>query len=211
MAKKLDTNSNVYTIVYACVVVVIVAFLLAYVSKALEPQSLANVEIDRKQQILSSLNMRNVEKGVTEETFAKVIKEEKTIGHDLPLMVADVDGQTKYIIPIKGKGLWGGLWGYISLNEDKNTVYGVYFSHESETAGLGALIKDLPFQQQFEGKKLFNSNGEVALSVVKKGKTEDGVEPDNQCDAVTGATLTSNGVDAMLHDCLLPYKNFLSE
>ena len=81
-------------------------------------------------------------------------------------------------------------------------MYGAYFSHQSETAGLGALIADQPFQDQFKGKKIFGENGEVALSVVKVGKKVDGLSDDSRCDAITGATLTSDGVDQMLKDCL---------
>jgi Na+-transporting NADH:ubiquinone oxidoreductase subunit C len=89
-------------------------------------------------------------------------------------------------------GLWGPINGYIAINEDKSTVFGAYFNHEGETAGLGAEIKDnAEWQKKFIGKHLFKADDRdaIALSVVKKIS-----DADTQVDAVTGATLTSNGV-----------------
>ncbi|MCD8318893.1 MAG: NADH:ubiquinone reductase (Na(+)-transporting) subunit C [Paraprevotella sp.] len=236
--KGLNTDGNTYTIIYSCVVVIIVAFLLAFVSKILEPQSTANVRIDKKSQILAALNLRNVEKADVEKKYEEVIVADEIIDKDgnvikkgaskdadgfavedkniseknLPLYVCKVNGETKYVIPVTGKGLWDAIWGYVALNADKNTIYGVYFSHKGETAGLGALITEYDkFQKQFEGKKLMNADrSAVAISVVKKGKTVNGLSDDSRCDAITGATLTSNGVNAMLKDCLVRFMTFLN-
>ena len=236
--KGLNTDGNTYTIIYSCIVVVIVAFLLAFVSKVLEPQSMANVRIDKKSQILAALNLRDVEKADVEKTYSEVVVADEIIDKDgnvvkdgkskdqdgfvvedknisdecLPLYVCEVNGETKYVIPVTGKGLWDAIWGYVALNADKNTVYGVYFTHKGETAGLGALITEYEkFQKQFEGKKLMNADGSaVALSVVKKGKTVVGLDDANRCDALTGATLTTNGVHAMLQECLSRYMTFLT-
>lgn len=208
MSKKLNTNSNLYIIVYAVLMVIIVAFLLAFVSKALQEKSEANVQIDKMSQILASLNIRDLDKADVEAKYAEVVKDEaQTDG--LTYYVCSIDSETKYVIPLKGMGLWGGIGGYIALNNDGNTIYGVYFSHESETAGLGALINEQPFQQQFQGKQIFDSNGEVAISVVKVGKKIDGLQPQNRCDALTGATLTSDGVDQMLKTSLGNYSKIL--
>lgn len=127
----------------------------------------------------------------------------------LALYVCNVDGETKYVIPVYGMGLWGGINGYIAVNADKQTVYGAYFNHEGETAGLGAEIKDSRvWQDQFKGKHIFvDGKSDVALSVVKKNEVTD---PATQCDAVTGATLTCNGVSDMLHTCLGEYSKFLT-
>ena len=201
MGKKLNTNSNLYIIIYAALMVVIVAFLLAFVSKALQKKSEANVAIDKKAQILASLNLRNIDKDQVEAKYAEVVEKED-MADGAPIYICKVEGQTKYVVPVSGMGLWGGIWGYIGVNDDCNTVYGAYFSHQGETAGLGALIADQPFQDQFKGKKIFGDNGEVALSVVKVGKKVDGLSDDSRCDAITGATLTSDGVDQMLKDCL---------
>ncbi len=236
--KGIDTGSNTYTIIYASIVVIIVAFLLAFVSKALEPQSTANVRIDKKSQILAALNLRGLDKAKVEDKYAEVVVADEIIDKDgnvvnegkdkdaagfavndkdinennLPLYVCTVNGETKYVIPVTGKGLWDAIWGYVALNADKNTVYGVYFSHKGETAGLGAVITEYEkFQKQFENKVVMDAaKSDIALSVVKKGKNVNGLEENSRCDAVTGATLTSNGVNDMIHDCLSRYMTFLT-
>ncbi len=232
---KLNTNGNTYTIVYASIMVIVVAFLLAFVAQALGPQQKANEDNDKKSQILAALG---IEKGTDYDVEAKYkelvsndmiygadaaqpadkgenadkagfTKSNKEISPDCrPLYVAKVDGQTKYVIPMTGAGLWGGIWGYVALNDDCETVFGTYFSHESETAGLGARITEKWFQDLFIGKKVHDEAGEVALSVVKKGK-EGKLNPDNYVNGVTGATLTSNGVDEMIKKGIGMYADIL--
>ena len=232
MGKKINTNSNLYIITYSVLMVVIVAFLLAFVSKSLQSKSEANVAIDKKSQILSALNIRNLESEQIEKKYSDVIvadqvldkhgnivKDGKNKDEDafimsskdisenlLPLYVCKIDGETKYVVPVYGMGLWGALWGYISINKDGNTVYGSYFSHQSETAGLGALITEKKFQDQFKNKVIFG-NSKVLLSVVKAGKKVNGLPNNSRCDAVTGATLTSDGADEMLKTSLKKYTN----
>ena len=181
----MNTNSNSYTIIYASVMVVIVAFLLAFVSSSLRETQNKNVELDTKKQILAALNIKDVKDAEAE--YNKYVKGD---------MLMNVDGA----------GLWGAIWGYVALNSDKDTVYGVYFSHASETPGLGAEIASTHFQGEFPGKKTLE-NGEVVLGVVKNGKVE---KPDYQVDGISGGTITSVGVDAMLKACLSSYKNFLT-
>ena len=129
----------------------------------------------------------------------------------LALFRCKVNGEVKYVIPVYGNGLWGPINGFIAINGDKRTVFGAYFNHESETAGLGAEIKDnADWQAKFKGKKLFtdDNNQKIALSVEKKIE-----DPKTQVDAVTGATLTSNGVTEMFHSDkggLQPYVKFLT-
>ena len=193
---KLNTNSNAYIIIYSAILVVIVAFLLAFVYQALKPMQDANVALDVKKQILYSLNIRNLDGAEAEAKYKEVVKEEKDV-EGQKVYACDVDGQKVVVVSLKGMGLWGGISGYLSVDKD-NKVFGAYFNHESETAGLGAEIKDSQeWQEKFIGKKIFDENGNVILSVVKKVET-----PESQVDCVTGATLTSNGVDAMLKDCL---------
>ncbi|MBQ0089992.1 MAG: FMN-binding protein [Prevotellaceae bacterium] len=198
----MNTNSNTYIIIYAAIMVVIVAFLLAFVGKTLQPLSDKNVEIDTKKHILNSLNMRDVAKTDVENVYKKILVEEKQ-EDNVEYKVFNVDGAKKYVVTVKGQGLWGGISGYIALDEDAETIYGADFQHESETAGLGALIADKPFQESFIGKKLFDGDdkSEIALSVVKQGKAGN-MNPNNVVDGLTGATLTSNGVDAMLKTSL---------
>lgn len=222
----MNTNSNSYTIIYASVIVVIVAFLLAFVSSSLKERQNKNVEMDTKKQILFALNIRNVEDAgaeynkyvkdmlmnedgtLSENTAAFATGYEKEVKENnrLHVFVADINGEKKYVFPVYGVGLWGAIWGYVALNDDKDTVYGTYFSHASETPGLGAEIATEPFQAQFQGKKTLE-NGEVALGVVKHGKIE---KPDYQVDGISGGTITSVAVDAMIKSCLGNYKKFLT-
>ena len=218
--KGLNTNGNTYTIVYASVMVIIVAFLLAFVASALKPTQDANVVNDVKGQILTSLNIESTDVAADFDKYVKdmLIKDGELVDYDgefqtsysselkagnLHLFVATLDdGSTKYVVPMVGRGLWGGLWGYVALDEDFQTVYGTYFSHESETAGLGARIAEREFQKSFIGKKLFADDpSTVVLTVTKSGKAE-GV---TQVDGITGATLTSNGVADMVTTGLQQY------
>lgn len=224
----MKTNSNSYTIIYAAVMVVIVAFMLAFVSSSLRDRQNRNVEFDTKKQILSALNVRNVED--VENTYKKYVKQDMLMQPDGTLtenqdgfstayekevktnkrfhvFVAEKDGDTKYVFPVYGTGLWGAIWGYVTLNSDKNTVYGVYFSHASETPGLGAEIATEHFQTLFSGKKAVD-NGQIVLGVVKNGKVEN---PECQVDGISGGTITSDGVNLMLKNCLSNYKNFLTK
>ncbi len=223
----MNTNSNAYTIIYASVMVVIVAFLLAFVNSGLRERQNKNIELDTKKQILSSLGVKDVTDA--DAAFAGVDAQDMIVNEDGTLapyegkfvtayekeakengrthiFVCMVDGQTKYVIPVYGAGLWGAIWGYVALNSDKNTVYGTYFSHASETPGLGAEITATWFQTQFEGKHVMDGTT-VALSVEKNGKVE---KPEFQVDGISGGTITSKGVDAMLKACLANYTKFLT-
>lgn len=203
----MKTNSNSYTIIYSAVIVVVVAFLLAFVYQALRPQQLANEALAKKKEILYSLNIRGLNDEDAEATYNKVVKSEKTVDGS-QMYICNVDGKTKYVFSMTGMGLWGGISGFISVNDDKSTVYGAYFNHESETAGLGAEIKDnQKWQEKFQGKKLFNGNDRNAIALTVQKKVSD---PSTQVDAVTGATLTSNGVANMLHDGLSKFLPFLN-
>ena len=153
---KLNTNSNSYIIIYSAILVVIVAFLLAFVYQALKPMQDANVALDIKKQILYSLNIRGLDGAEAEAKYAEVVKDKKEAGDNL-YYECEIDGQKKYVFPLKGMGLWGGISAFISVNDDLNTIYGAYFNHESETAGLGAEIKDSQaWQEKFQGKKIYS-------------------------------------------------------
>jgi len=211
----MNTNSNSYTIIYASVMVVIVAFLLAFVSSSLKDIQNKNQELDTKKQILSALNIRdvkdadaeynkyvkgdmlmNVDGTLTENTdgFSISYEKEAKENNRLHVFVCEVDGETKYVVPVYGAGLWGAIWGY------------VYFSHASETPGLGAEIAGAAFQNEFSGKKVLK-DGQVALAVEKNGKVTD---PAYQVDGISGGTITSKGVDAMIKACLSQYDKFLT-
>lgn len=220
----MNTNSNAYTIIYASVMVVIVAFVLAYTSFALRPIQTKNVELDKMKQILSALNIDTkgqdaqaiynsyIKKDmvldangtVKTETGGFALGESKT---EFALYVAEVEGQKKYIIPLYGSGLWGAIWGYIALDEDKNTVYGTYFSHAGETPGLGAEIATTAFQEPFKGKHIMKNDQLVSIAVVKPGKS---VNNQDYVDGISGGTITSVAVQDMLKNCLAHYDNFLT-
>ena len=232
----MKTNSNSYTIIYSAVIVVIVAFLLAFVFQALKPMQDANVALDKKKQILNSLNIRDLSNEEADAKYKEVVIADEVIDEKgkiveagtqggekagfkleskdykagkLALYICKVNGSRKYVIPVYGMGLWGPISGYIALNEDKTTVYGAYFNHKSETAGLGAEIKDnVAWQEKFQGKKVFTSGDDKTIALgVEKNVTD----PATQVDAVTGATLTSNGVRDMLHEALGKYLTFLND
>lgn len=213
MAKKLNTNNNAYIIIYSVVLVLIVAFCLAFVYTSLKERQDANVALDIKKQVLASLDIRDfADDADAEAKYAAIVQKTDTVdaGTKSVIYYCQLDGQQKYILYVKGMGLWGPIWGYIALNADKKTVYGAYFNHESETAGLGAEIKDSKaWQDLFKGKTAVE-NGNVVLTV-KKSTDIKPEERNSAVDGVTGATLTSNGVDLMLKDGLSKYADFLNE
>ena len=233
----MNTNKNSYIIIYSAVLVIVVAFLLAYIFQALKPMQDVNVALDKKKQILAALNIRELGDVESAEKYKEVVKADMIVDANAQVVEAgeqggenaafklnsadykagklavydcEVDGKKKYVIPVYGMGLWGPIWGYIALDDDKNTVFGAYFNHDSETAGLGAEIKDSKaWQDQFIGKRIFSADGQkIAIAVKKKSDVKN---PASECDAVTGATLTSDGVSLMLQDCFAKYVNFLKK
>ena len=135
----------------------------------------------------------------------------KTGEPEIPVFIFK-NGRT--VVPIYGAGLWGPIWGYISFNSDLS-IGGAYFDHESETAGLGAKIKDDPsFQAEFVGEKADFSSANV-FDIVKGGAPLDAEGQsivDNKIDAITGATMTSQGLDAAIDTWLAAYaKYFIGE
>ena len=222
----MNKNSNTYTFIYASVMVILVAAALAFVNGALKEKQKKNVEIDKKLQILSSVIPNPVyseaeakyneiitaayivdgsgEK-ISEDASEAFAVDMAAAGHPLVVFEAQVDGARKYIIPLYGAGLWGPIWGYISLNDDANTVYSASFSHQGETPGLGAEIATEKFQKPFAGKQIFKNGEFRSLAVLKAG-----AKADNQdaVDAITGGTCTSRGVEEMLKSCLGAYEPF---
>ena len=204
---KLNTNSNIYTFVYMTVVVIIVAVLLAVVSQALAPKQQANILLDKQKQILGALKV-DYTNADPAEVYYTLVQDTLNYGEQ-EVYVANLNGAVKYILPLSGKGLWGGIGGYLALDEDKNTIYGVNFNHESETPGLGAKIVEPEFRSQFEGKHIRNAEGAVvSVAVLKAGKHAEGQE---QVDAISGATITSSGVSTMLEVNLGEYAEFLNQ
>jgi len=229
----MDKNSNTYTLIYVAAMVIIVAFVLAFTAGALKERKERNIEIDKKRQILSSLNIESTSRNA-EELYAQFIKKAVAINHKgeivegvdalsiemereirnpeerrlLPLYIAEKDGETFYVLSLFGSGFFGPLWGYISLKSDKNTVYGTYFSHRGETPGLGAEITRSDFQDRFRGKEIFKNGQLKSIAVVKQGKS---ARDRDFVDGITGGTITSQGVDRMLLSSLEIYMGFLTK
>lgn len=233
----MNTNSNSYTFIYAAVITVISAILLAVSSEGLKPAQEANILLEKKMNVLNAVRFRSHDRKEIESAYLKYIQEQvvNTKGEvveglkafdivmkdemkkpkeqrNLPLYIySGDDGKKYYIVPLAGVGLWGPIWGYLSIDGvDFNTVYGSFFDHKGETPGLGAEISTEWFQQMFEGKKIFDANSNlVSVRVMKKG-TSLGIEneQEHRVDGISGGTITSKGVDKMILDWLemyLPY------
>lgn len=229
----MDRNSNTYTFLYAAIMVIIVAAVLASVSMALKPMQKKNVEIEKKQNILASVNIASTaadaeaiyaEKVVAEylvnvkgekvegDAFNTDLKKERAKGADemvLPVFECQTDDGIKYVLPLYGAGLWGPIWGYVSLSDDMNTIYGANFDHEGETPGLGAEISTTGFEAPFKGKKIFDENGKmVSILVAKVGEVAPEV---HKVDGISGGTITSKGLEQMLRDDFASYEAFLNK
>ena len=229
---KINKENNVYTVIYAAVLVVVVGFALALVYQALRPAQLENIANDTKKQILAaaliyptaeqsigSLYDKHIKESYCVDSNGAKVKGESAFDIDmaaevkkpigeriLPIFVCSTDKGEKYIVPVAGAGLWGPIWGYIAMNANGKTIYGAYFGHQGETPGLGAEIERPAFRDQFEGKSIFGSNGQFeSVLVVKKGQ-----EPADRAyvNAVSGGTITSQGVQKMLYSSLEAYTAF---
>lgn len=230
----MNKQNNIYTIVYITVLVVVVGALLALTSMSLKDKQVANANADKMKQILASVHVTASDANVVEE-FDRLIVSQlvvnsagKIVGNDafdvdvqtqskikdtaarqLPVYIADMGEKgTKYILPVYGSGLWGPIWGYVALDADGSTVYGAYFAHQGETPGLGAEIEKPAFSDQFDGKQMFKDGVYKPVAVVKKGQKAPNGE--DYVDGVSGGTITSKGVSAMLNDCLMPYEAYLT-
>jgi Na+-transporting NADH:ubiquinone oxidoreductase subunit C len=229
-------DSNKATFLFSSGMVVVIAVMLSVAAIILGPYQAKNVRIEKMKNILTSVGV-DAGSGEAEKSFTQYITKQvvlnnkgeevtgditafdidlkkemdkaKTGNQDkqrFPLFVCNKYGKSFYIIPVRGKGLWGPIWGYISLEADMNTIYGASFGHKSETPGLGAEIETEKFQNQFTGKKIFDESGKfVSVKVVKGGTDAANL---HGVDAVSGATITSDGVTEMFKRALgnyIPY------
>jgi Na+-transporting NADH:ubiquinone oxidoreductase subunit C len=227
----MDVNKNSYTFGFAAVMVVLVASLLSVAAISLKPFQDKNVESEKKQNILSTVGIEvsreeaaaAYEKNIT-STYVLNNKGEVVEGDAfnvdlgvelkkpadqqlLPVFESVNDGDKIYILPMRGKGLWGPIWGFIALKEDMNTISGAVFDHKSETPGLGAEISLGWFQEPFIGKQIFEGTELVSINVVKGGAKEDDM---HAVDGISGGTITADGVTDMLaerFDQYLPFFN----
>lgn len=227
----MNKQGNTYTFLYSVILVVVVAALLSIVSLSLQPRQNENRQNEKRQNILSAIHVSSTAAN-SADLFDKYIKEqfiinakgEKVSGkafdvnieqqykkplaeRELPVFVAEVDGTTKYILPIYGAGLWGPIWGYISLDDNKDTVFGTFFDHQGETPGLGAEIVTPHFNEQFRNKQIFSGNKLVGIQVIKGGNATG----PSEVDAISGGTITSKGVENMIKNYLTYYEPFLKQ
>ncbi len=139
--------------------------------------------------------------GDNEEKLASALEEAGVV---FPVFEVVKDGEKFFVCPMVGTGLWGPIWGYVSLEEDYKTIYGARFDHKAETPGLGAEIKEDFFQVKFEGKQLQLADGSDLFNVLKGGAQTN----EHSVDGITGGTITSKGVDEMLNRTLPVYLNY---
>ena len=232
----MDRNSNGYTFLFAGIMVVVVGALLAFAATSLKPMQDVNIKNEKMQNILSTIGVTDVTREEAQGKFDEFIKEQLALKVDgstdeavnaftidlkaelkkspeeqrFPIYVAEKDGNKFYIIPLRGAGLWDAIWGYIALNDDFNTIAGVSFDHKGETPGLGANITESFFKDDFKGEMLFDASGNYKSGEISKSNGDPNNEDktDNQVDAISGATITGNGVGAMLKSGIklyLPY------
>lgn len=229
-------NSNNYIIIFAVVVTVISAILLAGAATILKPFQDANLLREKQQNILkvvgrtSEEDLKNFDKLIQpvvlndrgeevpgKEAMSIDMALEKRIKlknpkHDLnfPMYIYTSDeGKKTYILQLAGTGLWGPIWGYLALDEDGNTVKQALFDHKGETPGLGAEINTAGFQDQFANKKVYNENGEFVSVKVEKGKHE--ASDLHKVDAISGGTITSNGVSKMIEEDVKFYMAYIKK
>ena len=223
----MNKNSNAYTFIFAIVLVVLVATILAFASEGTKEKRANNVKLEKMQNILSTIGI-DVSREEAGKVFKDYIKEELALKEDgsvdtnvnafkidlkneikkspseqrYPIYVAEKDNKKYYVVPLFGAGLWDSIWGYISLAEDENTVFGASFDHKGETPGLGAEINQSWFEDQFKGEQIMEGSKFVSVKVVKGGTPE---SDKHGVDAISGGTLTSNGVTNMIQERLQRY------
>jgi len=215
--------------------VIIVAIALTIVAVLLKPKQEYNQRVEKMQNILISVHIESTTKNA-EELYKKYITQtlvvnskgdviegvnafdvemhlenkKKSEDKNLPILICTTDNSEKYyIVPVRGKGLWGPIWGYVSFQEDLNTIVGTRFGHKGETPGLGAEINTPPFQNQFINKTIMNEKGEFVSVMVVKGGAPD--TDKHGVDAISGGTITSKGLEAMVHDCVKEYTVYFSK
>ncbi len=233
----MNRDSNRHTFLFAGVMVITIAFVLSFTSESLKELKVDNIKKEKMQNILSAVGV-NVTRDESEDLYNQYIIEELSLTNigeidntvsafniDLaleikkdintqrfPLYIANVDDNKYYIIPLRGNGLWNAIWGYIALKGDNNTIKGVSFGHQAETAGLGAEITEDWFTNSFVDEKILNNNGDfVGVYVTKKNNDPENIDKnDNEVDAISGATITGDGVSDMIKERLENYLQYFN-
>jgi len=235
----MNRDSNAYTFGFAAAMVLVVASVLAFTASSLKDLQAENVRKEKMQNILATIGIETDREGA-EQLFKNYIVEQLALRNDgtvddevdafsdinlaleikkdandqrFPLYVAAVEETQYYIIPLRGAGLWNAIWGYIALNEDKNSIKGVVFDHQGETAGLGAEITQQWFMNRFVDEKIFDASGSLVGINVSKTNNDpnDTDKDDHEVDAISGATITGDGVSDMILERLQHYLPYLKE
>jgi Na+-transporting NADH:ubiquinone oxidoreductase subunit C len=218
---------------YASAMVIIVALVLSTAATLLRPLQERNMRIEKMQNILAAINIP-APRAEAEALFNQYVTTAKIVNHQgeelegdafevdlqdenrkdvadrqLPVFIAELDGENFFIVPLRGNGLWGPIWGYVGLESDLVTIAGANFDHASETPGLGAEIADNDFEEQFPGKRIFDESGNFQPVRVVKGSAPPG-DP-HAVDGISGGTITSNGVTNMLRDGLEVYQSYFEK
>ncbi len=230
-------QSNLYIILYAAALTIVCAGLLAFASQALKPRQDANVELERKTNILSTVMQLKEGDDVTaiytgrirefvidfngnkvdeKATDINIGGEYKKAPEDRLLPVYEFLNETdstkveNAVLPVFGFGLWNTISGYISLESDFNTIKGASYGHAGETPGLGARIATEEIQDRYKGKQIFEGDNLVSV-VMQKGEGVDYSNNLHKVDGMSGATLTAKGVNNMLKDYFGCYKKYLEK
>lgn len=235
----MNRDSNAYTFGFAAAMVVVVASVLAFTASSLKDLQQENVRKEKMQNILATIGIE-IDRDGAEALFNKHITSQLALRNDgtvdesvdpfsgiklalelkkeptqqrFPLYLADVEGASYYIIPLRGAGLWDAIWGYIALESDRNTIKGAVFDHKAETAGLGAEITQQWFMDRFVGEKVFDNVGKlVGISVSKTNNDPKDLDKnDHEVDAISGATITGDGVSDMIIERLTHYQPYLEQ
>ncbi|REE83277.1 Na+-transporting NADH:ubiquinone oxidoreductase subunit C [Lutibacter oceani] len=240
-----NTDKNLYTVLFATGMVIIVGALLAFLASSLKEKIAENKRIEKQQNILYAMGINEndessvefVSKDIVGEEFSKYITKQLVItGTDvvednnaylidlkkeeaeskakkrarrLPLFIGNKDNTDFYIIPVRGKGLWDAIWGYVAVNSDL-VVQGVYFDHKGETPGLGSNIKERFFMDDFKGEHIVDGDTFKGITAAKgNADPKNTNKTDFEVDAIAGATITGDGLSAMLKKDLKMYMPYL--
>ena len=230
-------HSNRYTLIFTTTITMVLAFILSSVFSSLDDLTQKNIQADIKKNILSSLGfspsieapwtVENVEEIFNESIVSFVVNSSgKVVPNKLPedidpklekdlfpLYKKVVDGNTDgFAIPISGKGLWGTMYGYFAIEPDGATAKGITFYRHIETPGLGAEVDKPWFQQNFVGKRFIDDDGNlVGIQTVKGKVDESSDEAYHLVDGITGATMTSRGLNQFLLKGLQTYNPYFDQ
>ena len=231
-------QSNTYIVLYAAAITVVCGGLLAFASISLKDKQDANIALEQKKNILSTVMTLGEEDNIP-EIYAKRVKafvidyngnvkegvqpeqvvvaaEYKKAPQDRLLPVyefrseADPNKLEYVVLPVYGYGLWNNIWGFVALQGDMNTVQGAKFEHAGETPGLGARITSDDIQSRYKEKAIFD-NGSLVSVTMMKGEGMDYSSDPHKVDGMSGATLTAKGVNNMLKDYLTCYENYIKK